>query len=578
MQLTPSSLSLVWVVGSLLVLGCERREQRGTHNQHPLLAKNSERAPVAPSGARPAASDCRPDNAGGAGSFGTAPPELSSITRESVTLDAVSPASVSLEARSTTGPGLAVLETELPAAPRHRVGHHIRLGKHLFMIWGYMPTARMPKGLTISRSGRWLFSSNMGVTNERNIGVYDTQSLERIRQLSVSGTAIELAVSVDDRWLFMTNMENWGTLDVFNLGTFERSRRIKVPGFAKMILPDPSGQRLYVSLWASDGVSRVEWPSGEVQTLHTRGKSRRTGKSKNPRGMALTPDGQTLYVANNGDQSISLVDTTTFTERRRLTVGFAPRHIVPGGDGKLMYVSLTGNDSVGVLNVETEELVKEIAVGIRPKTIQISRDGRFLYVANYTGNSITIVDLSNHTTAELDLDVYKVSGLDVSRDDQFVFVTGFCTNDIWIIQRIEPGARPRLPLGEDRNNWPCFDCYAPFTGCPYPPGMYPPGMSPEPANSAQVGRAVGSAAESTDLPPPSSSGAPILPAAFPALSRDSLQPRAPESIASSAGAPSTPVPVAGNPAGSRTNVALPVQVTPARPNQPPEPASSVWSQ
>jgi DNA-binding beta-propeller fold protein YncE len=308
----------------------------------------------------------------------------------------------------------------------------------------------------------------MGVADERTLSVYRTEPLRLERHLDVPGKNIELAVSRDGSELFVTNSRAWGRLLVFGADDLELRRDLPLPGFPKWLEVHPNGQTLFAALWALDGIARVQLSDGEVSTLQTRkGQfSRHERRDKNPRGMALSRDQRTLLVANNADETLSLVDVESWTERRRVRVGYAPRHIVAARDGRL-FLSLTGNDSVLELDADSFEPKREISVGRRPKTIALSHDDRFLYAANFVSNSLSVVELSTGERIDVGLNLHKPSGLVVRADDRFVFVWGFCTADVWAVERLSPGEPPTLPLGPDRLNAPCLDCPSSFEGCPY---------------------------------------------------------------------------------------------------------------
>jgi YVTN family beta-propeller protein len=348
-----------------------------------------------------------------------------------------------------------------------RVGYIARLGSTRFVIWAASTTGQMPKGLAASPDGRWLFSSNMGRMDGDTISVFRADPLSFERSIDLPGNSVELAVSSDGKTLLSSNMLRWGEVDAISLETFSPIARLYVPGFPKVLLPDPSSAEVYAALWSADGISRLHVPGAVDETMKLPGVSRTSGRgSKNPRGMALTRDGKTLYVANNADQSVSLVDTRSFRERRRLLVGSAPRHVVASPDGARMYVSLTGNDAIAVIDVAKERVVERIPVGPRPKTIAVSYDGRFLYSADFLGDSLTVVELASRRSVRIPLDVLKVSGLAVHPSDDFVYVSGFCTNDVWAIRRIDDGDVPSDSPGPDHENHPCRTCKSSFMACP----------------------------------------------------------------------------------------------------------------
>jgi YVTN family beta-propeller protein len=370
---------------------------------------------------------------------------------------------------STAAHGEAAPGTGMPPQAKEKdLGHHVTLSGTHFMIWGAAPSGSMPKGLTTSPDGRWVFAANMGRRDRRTLSVYRAIPFALEREVDFEGSAIEITPSHDGTQLYFTNKKKAGYLDVVNLETLELLHHLRVHGFPKFILPAPDGVHVYLSLWTQDGIARVAVPDGTVETMQTPGHARIDvpGRSKNPRGMAFSPDGKTIYLANNMDRSLSFIDVATFEERKRMDLGWAPRHIVASPDGARIYVSLSGQDEIVVLDTATEEILQRVPVGHRPKSLAIARDGRFVYAANFKGSSLSIVDTETFETAELPLNVLRVSGLTVHPDDGFIYISGWCTNDVWAIQRIDPGQQPLLPLGDDRENNPCYECEMTSMGCP----------------------------------------------------------------------------------------------------------------
>src|SRR5690606_37058224 len=125
------------------------------------------------------------------------------------------------------------------------------------------------------------------------------------------GKAIELALSFDQTELYVSNDIKWGIVQVLGTSDFDVRREIAVPGFPKWMTTSRDGTRLFASLWALDGVTELRLPAGTTRTFRGRKGSVSKDKSKNPRGSALSGDEKTLFVGNNADQSLSLIDTET---------------------------------------------------------------------------------------------------------------------------------------------------------------------------------------------------------------------------------------------------------------------------
>lgn len=365
------------------------------------------------------------------------------------------------------------LEVCSPEARTGHVGACKSMGDSWFRIWGAQKSGKMPKALATDHRGQALYSSNMGSAGDDGVSIFATTPLGPGKAMPVSGSAVELWVSKDDRWLWTSIAEGWGRLRRYDTRTLQLEREFAVPGFPKWMVADVEENKVYASLWGLDGISQLNLERGDLRTLRTAPGKVDPRQSKNPRGMALSGDEQELYVANNHDHTLSVIDLQAWKESARVPIGYAPRHVVRESVTGTLYVSLTGEDAVVQWDPARRTELRRFKVGKRPKTIALSRDGRFLFVANFVGNSLSVVELSSGQVTELSLDLHKPSGLAVRADDRFVYVSGFCSNDVWAIERIDSGQTPTETLGLDRAYQPCLDCASTFAGCPFPRGQRP---------------------------------------------------------------------------------------------------------
>ncbi len=159
--------------------------------------------------------------------------------------------------------------------------------------------------------------------------------------------------------------------------------------FPYACLPDEKRGRVFVSLWAKStvlvldaqtGADLARWPVGQ-----------------HPNEMLLARDGR-LFVAESNFNTVSVIDTATGRVTETLTAslfptappGSMPNSLALSPDGELLFVANANNNNVAVFDVETPGKAASlgfIPVGWFPTSVRVTRDGKSLVVANGKGNT-----------------------------------------------------------------------------------------------------------------------------------------------------------------------------------------------
>ncbi|MFI5510149.1 Ig-like domain-containing protein [Mycobacterium sp. NPDC051804] len=113
-----------------------------------------------------------------------------------------------------------------------------------------------------------------------------------------------------------------------------------------------------------------------------------------PIGVAAS--GARLYVANSGDGTVTVIDTTTQTVVDTITVGNPVGGVAVSGDR--VYVSSPLDGTVTVVDTTTNTVVETVAVGAFPAGIAVS--GNTIYVANFSDGTVSVIT-SVHEGPEL---------------------------------------------------------------------------------------------------------------------------------------------------------------------------------
>ena len=88
------------------------------------------------------------------------------------------------------------------------------------------------------------------------------------------------------------------------------------------------------------------------------------------------------YVANQFDNTVSVIDTATNTVVASILVGDAPHGIAVTPNGAFAYVANLSSNNVSVISAATNSVVATVAVGSLPVAVAITPNGAFAYVTN----------------------------------------------------------------------------------------------------------------------------------------------------------------------------------------------------
>src|SRR5258707_12280095 len=109
---------------------------------------------------------------------------------------------------------------------------------------------------------------------------------------------------------------------------------------------------------------------------------------------AITPAAAYIaYVSNEKANTVSVIDTDSWTVTKTIKVGQRPRGIEFTRDGKSVMVAVGDDDTIQVIDAATQPIVATLPSGPEPELFTQDAAGKVLYVANENDNTVTIIDL-----------------------------------------------------------------------------------------------------------------------------------------------------------------------------------------
>ena len=156
----------------------------------------------------------------------------------------------------------------------------------------------------------------------------------------------------------------------------------------------------------------------------------------NPLNIAYDPENKRMYVVGAGNNTVSVIDTTTNTVvGSPITVGNSPFGIAYDPVNQRMYVTNRGDDTVSVIDTTTNTVVgKPIKVGDLPSGIAYDPVNQRIYVTNLGNNTVSVIDTTTNTVVGSPIKVGDLpSGIAYDPVNQRIYVTNLGNNTVSVI-------------------------------------------------------------------------------------------------------------------------------------------------
>jgi YVTN family beta-propeller protein len=272
------------------------------------------------------------------------------------------------------------------------------------------------------------------------VEILDGETLKSLARIAVGEAPHEAIVSADGRTAYVTNYgtkEKAGnSLSIIDLKTLKETKRVdlgdltrphglqevngkiyftaeavksvarfdpfsgKVDWRAKtdqmvshMLAVSADGKRIYTANMLSASVTAIDAGGAESKIIQI-------PVGKEPEGIALSPDGKTLWIGHRAAGLISIIDTATNKVTGTLTAGQMPLRIGFAPDGKRVYAVSPQEGAVVVFDAATRKEIGRIAINGAPVGLVVAPDSRRVFVT----------DLKNGKVLSLDAQKLSVTG------------------------------------------------------------------------------------------------------------------------------------------------------------------------
>lgn len=250
-----------------------------------------------------------------------------------------------------------------------------------------------PRGIAATTDGAYLYVANY---TENTVSVIDTSTQTR-EPLSVGQGPIGVAVSPNNDYIYITNS-----------------------GDDSLSILSVESQELFVTLKNHYYLYYIN--DAEDVAFDA------------PYGIALSSNGYYVYVVNNGNNTLSVIyNGTVYSEGEDfdwddydadddeegpyrlyepISVGNDPRGVAITPDQQYLYVTNYGDDTVSVISLSSWSVIETITVGDGPYGISITPSGDFVYVVNELSGSVSVIYTDHDDEGDYD-DNTVIATLDI---------------------------------------------------------------------------------------------------------------------------------------------------------------------
>jgi YVTN family beta-propeller protein len=189
--------------------------------------------------------------------------------------------------------------------------------------------------------------------------------------------------------IYVTNQLD-NTASVIDGATHKIVATVRVGVSPAQMAVSPDRKSVYIANTGSNTVSVLNTDNNSIaRTIALPPRSR-------PVDLAVSPNGRYLYIAGGGSNRVSVLDTRAKHVVASVRVGTQPLSIAAAPDGKTVYTANSGSGDVSVIDAQTNRVVRAIPTGRFPSGVAVTPNGASLYVTNEL-SGVTVINTGTAT-------------------------------------------------------------------------------------------------------------------------------------------------------------------------------------
>jgi YVTN family beta-propeller protein len=175
-------------------------------------------------------------------------------------------------------------------------------------------------------------------------------------------------------------------------------------------------------------------------------------------GVGASPDGSRIYISDEAESSLDVVDAKTLKIIKRIPLSGHPNNMAVGRDGRRVYVGIIqAPGGVDVIDTASLTKVKTVPTKGTIHNPYVTPDGKYVVAGSIVGKSVNVIDTQNEQpawTLDMDLGVRPMAfSANPDGSTKWIFVqmsglNGFAVVDFATHKEIKRIENPPLPPGK----------------------------------------------------------------------------------------------------------------------------------
>ena len=175
-------------------------------------------------------------------------------------------------------------------------------------------------------------------------------------------------------------------------------------------------------------------------------------------GAGAAPDGSRIYVSDEADSSLDVVDGKTLTVIKKIPLSGHPNNMAVGRDGRHVYVGIIQEPGgVDVIDTASLQRIKTIPTKGTIHNAYVTPDGKYVVAGSIQGKTINVIDAQTEQpawTLEMDLGIRPMTfSRNPDGSTKWIFAqltgfNGFAVIDFATRKEINRIKNPDLPPGK----------------------------------------------------------------------------------------------------------------------------------